>query len=644
MNDDKFNQRDTLLTPVWFERNRSLCNPKRIDILQKKPCLGINIENDTTETGFNKIEERNEREQKNDGKCQLEDEVENFKKQIRILHDELVLKQSDLDKLHVYVGTQVTPQVRDLEDESTKEWKKQLESQIEKLQKERDKLLNSQTQFKIRINAMENIISLQQRWQMKNCEEKEANKCNAETLLTRWRHKVYALLVQQKTTDIIHKEELAKNNFQIKSLQDEKETCFHESKLLLSSLENRTAEVNLEKLKVQNLEDKLYHVLQKERELQQLQTKHEGALSRIESSFRSFFSEMTCHEKSFVSSLKMLKELDTRLTFAVSRLDLLKELSIQLQMADKKTCQQSNLNENKSDKEMSDNDPLPFNILEEELHHLRQEQEVLLKRLRADRQKWQEMYTMQEENTKETVKALRERLEETEVQLLEERKKKARLMEEQSKYKTEAEEAKCTIQQLANELESKKENNAIAFNNQQIKHQNQIIELETKLEEARREQVKAIIAQQHAERETNIIKHELEEKLTGFKESSQSEMIQLKNRLQSLEREKNVLTAVIHHYGLTDQFKSARKSPLPLKTTSLDMSQPSKNLSSGIVGKKKPEENIQTFHHPDLQLIKDTTKKPVDKEGVDEIKDMLKELSSTIKNISEDGIDVSTQQ
>ncbi|XP_066294532.1 coiled-coil alpha-helical rod protein 1-like [Branchiostoma lanceolatum] len=190
--------------------------------------------------------------------AELEDQIyrsalerEELQEKVRTTADELQSSRSLVSQLKVHLEQMET------ERQAAEQWKqergdklqriKDLELQVENLQST-EQLLN------VRLASFTDILSIQEADITKSKSDGSDLNKRMNSLLTRWREKVYALMVQLMSQEIVHKKDIANYNQKIADLEDQLNSITSHSEVLSHMLADRTAELQMERTRVQTLQ------------------------------------------------------------------------------------------------------------------------------------------------------------------------------------------------------------------------------------------------------------------------------------------------------------------------------------------------------------------------------------------------------
>nr|XP_033772181.1 coiled-coil alpha-helical rod protein 1 [Geotrypetes seraphini]XP_033772182.1 coiled-coil alpha-helical rod protein 1 [Geotrypetes seraphini]XP_033772183.1 coiled-coil alpha-helical rod protein 1 [Geotrypetes seraphini]XP_033772184.1 coiled-coil alpha-helical rod protein 1 [Geotrypetes seraphini] len=507
-------------------------------------------------------------------------EREVLTEQLRGANTELDSQKSLVQQLRTYVG-QLVP-----DDTRVEEWrqeKEQLIATVQQLEREREVLKTSMELLNIRLSSLTDILSIQEEELAKKAKPESMDMDSERTcaLLTRWRQKVFALMVQLKSQEIQHCDDERQIRMKVLELEEELETRNQRQAVLLHSLQDRTAELDMERVSHKVSKDELSHAQDVVMRLQQQTDKAEEMGHQLNSVVKSFHQIVVGQESVMKAAASRLQALGQRITFASKRID-----TIQGLVARKSALARLQLEERTKDVAAAEGDSCgpSYEDLHAEVELLHQErdslsaelkrsaqiiekkigearkkfevelderqasmrhlQEVLEEEARLQRLLAQEQCAVLKEK-EEIEEDLKEQLRTSEQDLRESREHAEALREDLSQQQEQYEQA---LQQKVTEVEAQM--------------QEQLTEMEKRLQEARREHTKAVVALRQVERQTTREKERTQELLKVQEAAQQQEIQRLSKKLQDLERDRNLLMATLRQEGLLKQYKETRKAVL----------------------------------------------------------------------------------
>ncbi|XP_066472390.1 coiled-coil alpha-helical rod protein 1 isoform X3 [Tiliqua scincoides] len=431
-----------------------------------------------------------------------------------------------------------------------------------------------------------------------------------QCLLTRWREKVFSLLVQLKSQELSHMELI--NLLQRKGKEQEDELECREQKvaLLLHNLEDKTAEVNMEKVKNKTLQAEVLRLKELAQNLQQKVEAGKNALQGLGGFVNRLHQQLVGQEETWKAALSRLIGLGNRIAFAAKRVDTIQGLVCQ------KVALAKLQQEEKSTPAILDQEGIhpPYENLQAELEMLHEERDWLSMELKRGAQLIEKKVAEVKESAESELKEMREI-----IQSLQEVLESKTVMEQALRQQQEAMEKQLetaqgdlqrseeTVQSLRQELGQLREEYEKAMQEKvtevETKLHRDLSKMEKSLSEAQREHTKAVVALRQTERQAARDKAHCEE-LAKLQESAmQQETARLEGRLRELERDKNLLMATLRQEGLLSQYRQNRLAAIqaPVESSEkADTKPPSKEsllsvlddlqvLSAAILGEEEEE-------------------------------------------------------
>uniref|UniRef100_F7FDU9 Coiled-coil alpha-helical rod protein 1 n=1 Tax=Monodelphis domestica TaxID=13616 RepID=F7FDU9_MONDO len=411
-------------------------------------------------------------------------------------HAELETQMALVEQLRRYIGDQFPSENKNLIWEQER---KQLLETVQHLQEDRDTLCATLELLQVRVQSLQDILALQeeelgQKVQPTDpLQSEEAKK--AQAMLSRWREKVFALMVQLKAQELEHTQHTQKLKGKVAELEGEVASRNQESAILHRSLQDKAAEAGVEKANSKMLQGELIRA-QDARLWQQQQTKvaeeHVKLVAHAVNSSPAPLSEEMGLE------LQQLKEERKRL-----------------------------------DEELQ----LSARLIQQEVGRAREQGEAERIRLNEEaRQLEQELQKTQES------------LAEVGIQL-----QAARMSQKES-----TEEAACLRRELTQQQEAYGRALQDKVAEVETRLREQLSEMERRLNEARREHAKAVVSLRQAQRQAVRDKERNQELGRLQEEAQREEGVRLRQRLQELERDKNLMLATLKQEGLLSQYKQQR--------------------------------------------------------------------------------------
>ncbi|XP_053903900.1 coiled-coil alpha-helical rod protein 1 [Malaclemys terrapin pileata] len=487
---------------------------------------------------------------------QLEQELEargrerqSLQEQLSTAQAELASQQALLQQLRTYVGEQgsgLGPE------------RQQLLGQVQRLEGERDALRTTAELLQLRLASLSDILALQElELTRKPCDPLQPEPAQkSQSLLSRWREKVFALMVQLRSQELGHVDATNLLQRKVSELQGEVESRDQKVALLLHSLQDKTAEADMERVNSETLRAELSHREDSGQRLQRRAEAAEGALRGLVEIVRRLHQQVGGQEAELKAAASNLAGLGNRVTFAAKRVDTIQGLvSRKVALARLQRDEQPKATG-------SENDGPSHEALRAELALLHQERDHLVAELKKGAQILEQQVAEAREKAElelqEATRSLQGALEQKEAAERERRQQQGQLEGAQRELRESLEEAEGLRRELAGLRPEYERALQEKVTEVETRLRQDLSELEQRLSEARREQTKAVVALRQAERQAARDRARSQELARLQEEAKREETGRLGTRLQALERDKNLLMATLRQEGLLAQYKRNR--------------------------------------------------------------------------------------
>ncbi|XP_044113011.1 coiled-coil alpha-helical rod protein 1 isoform X4 [Neovison vison] len=505
------------------------------------------------EKSLSSLETRRAGEAKELAVAQREAEV--LQKQLSKAQEDLEAQVTLVENLRRYVGEQVPPEVH----RQTWELERQdLLETVQHLQEDRDGLHTTAELLQVRVQSLMHILTIQEEELSRKVQPSDSlepeftRKC--QSLLKRWREKVFALMVQLKAQELEHRGCVEQLKGQVAELQDQAVAQSQEQAILQRSLQDKAAEVEVERMGAKALQLELNRAQEAQRRRQQHAATAEEQLKLVANSVSSFQTWLQSTMAEVERATTQLPCLSSRVSYAVRRVH-----TIQGLMARKLALAQL--------RQESCPPLLPVTDVSLELEQLREERN----RLDAELQLSAHIIQKEVGRAREQGEAERQQLSEVAQQLEQELQRTQeslaslglQLEAARQGQKESTEEAASLRQELTQQQEIYGQALQEKVAEVETRLREQLLETERRLNEARREHGKAVVSLRQMQRKATREKERNQELRRLQDEARKEEGLRLTQRLQELERDKNFmlqrLLAVFP--SLLDKGKSAESSP-----------------------------------------------------------------------------------
>nr|XP_020829808.1 LOW QUALITY PROTEIN: coiled-coil alpha-helical rod protein 1 [Phascolarctos cinereus] len=480
----------------------------------------------------------------------VQKEAKMLREELSKAHAELKTQVALVEQLRRYVGDQIPPENK---NQTWEQERKQLLEKIQHLQEDRDALCATLELLQVRVQSLQDILALQEeelgrKVQPTNPLESDAAK-KAQALLSRWREKVFALMVQLKGQELEHSQHAQKLKGKVAELEGEVVSWGQESAILHQSLQDKTAEVEVERINSKVLQGELTRA-QEAGLWQQQQTKkaeeHMKLVANAVSSSQNWLQDRVAKVEEAVAQLPSL---NSRLGYASRQVR-----TVQGLMARKIALAQLQ-QEQSLPPPLSEEMRLELQQLREERDHLEKELQLSAHLIQQEVGRARAQGEEERIRLSEGVRQLEQELQKTQESLAEVgvQLKAARVSQKES-----TEEAACLRRELTQQQETYGRDLQKKVAEVESRLRDQLSELERRLNEARKEHSKAVVSLRQAQRQAARDKERSQELGRLQEEAQREEGFRLQQRLQELERDKNLMLATLKQEGLLSQYKQRR--------------------------------------------------------------------------------------
>ncbi|XP_046958172.1 coiled-coil alpha-helical rod protein 1 isoform X1 [Lynx rufus] len=500
------------------------------------------------EKSLNSLETRRAGEAKELAVAQKEAEL--LQKQLSKAQEDLEAQVTLVENLRRYVGEQVPPEVQSQTWESERQ---ELLETVQHLQEDRDGLHNTMELLQVRVQSLMHILAMQEEELARKVQPSDSlepeftRKC--QSLLKRWRDKVFALMVQLKAQELEHRGCVEQLKGQVAELQERVVAQSKEQAILQRSLQDKAAEVEVERMGAKALQIELNRAQEAQRRRQQHTATAEEQLKLVANSVSSFQTWLQSTVADMERATTRLPSLSSRVSYAVRRVHTIRGLmarKLALVQLRQESCPQPPLatdvsleleqlreERNRLDTELQ----LSAHIIQREVGQAREQGE-------AERQQLSKVAQQLEQELQRT----QESLASVGLQL-----EAARQGQQES-----TQEAASLRQELTQQQEIYGQALQEKVAEVETRLREQLLETERRLNEARREHGKAVVSLRQMQRKATREKERNQELRRLQDEARKEEGLRLTQRLQELERDKNLMLATLQQEGLLSRYKQQR--------------------------------------------------------------------------------------
>ncbi|XP_034060152.1 coiled-coil alpha-helical rod protein 1 isoform X2 [Gymnodraco acuticeps] len=430
---------------------------------------------------------------------------------------------------------------------SEKEEKQQLNEAVERLKKEKAALQKTTELLTVRFNSVSEILALQEEKMAKKIMTDPLMKNGSEGLqvLQLWREKVFKLCVQLRTKDIELRGEKDTILSNVGFMEQQVQQKQHRANVLQHSLDDRIAELDLERMEKETLKQDLAKEQKENSHLKSRSQKEEAELKILTKAVHRFSLAFECKVAEVDAAQARLSTFTQRLTFAKRRVETIQGL-IMRKVALQKVQQASKQTEEAADSTTDLQTEL--SLVCEERDKLTQELKrtpELIERALADLKEQYESRLRQQQQALELSRA--------EVRQAVAGREEA----EQSLQQIQAqlEESKVNLEKLGAELLSQQEHSECALQERVSEVEDRcaekLREIELQVNTARREHTKAVMTLRQFEREASRKQDEMRETQQHTKRKVQNK------QLKETEMDRKRLLDTVTGRGLTREYTRA---------------------------------------------------------------------------------------
>ena len=432
--------------------------------------------------------------------------------------------------------------------------------------------------FKIRLNSLNEILSLQEaQLEQTNDLTRQQKKQN---LLSKWRSKVFDLLVKYKSIELLCKQERSTLNVTIKDLNDRLEHQSNQNRIYETLLDDKKTQLYSTLQDNNKLNDSFNKIRQ---ENEQFRVSNEKNLQKT-LDLKKFLDNMSNNynkiEDCFKSATKKLVSLEQRIEYAHGRLNMVKvlqthkethykdELKRLMNMSENlssiHSLETNNfLNENKAEKISTQHSSTQIvantgdhenQLLKQELDKVLNERNMLTHKLQTDMSVMNERLSKIKEEYEYLIENLNNKVKNREDELDKREREMSKLKMDFQEKENMLNSLTTKYEKLTEQFELFKTQLELDLNKQFKMKEDSFLEklskMESSLNEARREQAKAIVMMRQMER-GNVRDKERMEKLNKDSEYFyKSNLDRLQMKIISLEKERNLLMNTIKQSGV----------------------------------------------------------------------------------------------
>ncbi|WAR08670.1 CCHCR-like protein [Mya arenaria] len=528
-------------------------------------------------------------------------------------------------------------------------WKEQTQGEIEKLKQENAKLREAQSQLEakekerksfaqayesqveklqssvqllnIRLNSTNEILKLQEK------DIKGDNKKSESLLLTRWREKVFALMVQQKSTDIVRQNDENNWNSKLKDLEGQLSSAKNRIEQLGHSLQDKEAQLNMQTTHAQQLQGELCGAQQIALCLDdhvQENVNNASLLQQFAASIGSKFDENMEAMTTCMSTLKSYGLFARR------------EAMVRLQN-ERGDVPEKDITESVVHQESYQNRE-ECAVLRGELERVTRERDSLSAQIKKDCNTWDSKIANIRAEVADEVETLEQTKTDLESIVQDKNRKLTELSDQLECCQSDLDFANQSIEELKATLAKQEMNMNEALEEQKKEVEghmsDRLADLDRQLNDAKREHTKAVVSLRQLERQSGRERDRAKEQLATMEEHYTRQIALLTDRLRATESERNLMMATLRQEGLIGKLKSDRLEPV---RTDWSITEPVQEHTESEVGERA------VFSHSEMGKMGEAidvfqTRPDQDSESTEEnITSVLDDLKSLTDAVLKDG-------
>ncbi|XDV21086.1 hypothetical protein PO909_026263 [Leuciscus waleckii] len=491
-------------------------------------------------------------------------ERDELKTQLSVLNSSLLEQSECVQKLRTYIGSNITERKEDEE----------LRRQIQLLEKEKEALSLSVQLLNVRVNASSDILSIQEKELGEQVQTDPLySGSKAGQMLSVWRQKVFMLLVKLQTRDLqLHTEKSQLHNM-VSSLQQEVECLQSQNSVLQHHLEDKTAQLELQHVQAQGIQQQLDGALQENAQLKEHNKSTEGSLNDISGTAHRVMSAIEMKAGQMEAVQSSVSQLNQRLAFAAKRLDTVHGLLLRKE-ALWRTKKATRSPEPAVSESFIKSLQAEVALLSADRDKLTQELKRTPDLIQASLSELQQQRERELSHLREALSRSRAELEASEIMRMETR---GQCEEHEGTIGELRAEAQRLQQQCDSVLQKVSEAESVCAEKLRDK--------EAQLNTARREHTKAVVALRQVQRQVEREKEQMKEGERERTEHTLKQITHLQKQLKNKDKDCNLLLAVVQEQGLMNEYKRLRRSAI--QTT--DALKQKHNLQSECSNPPTPE-------------------------------------------------------
>nr|XP_046266739.1 coiled-coil alpha-helical rod protein 1 [Scatophagus argus] len=502
-------------------------------------------------------------------------------------------QSATLHSLRNYIG-QLAPE---------KGEKERLNDTVERLNKEKAALQMTAELLTVRLNSVNEILTLQEEKMLKKTSTDPLVKNGSEGLqvLQLWREKVFKLCVQLRSKDIELRGEKDKLLSKVRSMEQQLEQEQHQASVLQHTLDDRIAQLHLERVEKETLKQDLVQAHKENSQLKSQNQKAEAQLKTLTEAVHRFSLAFEDKVAEVDAAQTRLNTLTQRLSFARGRVETIQGL-VMRRAALHRVHQASKQAEQVADS---------ITNLQTELSLVREERDKLTQELKRTPELIDKTLADLKEQYESKLRQQQQKLEQSLMEVRQAVVGREEAEQSLQQIQAQLDESNVNLEKVRSELLRQQEHSEHALQERMSEIEDRcaekLREMEVQVNTAKREHTKAVMTLRHFEREAARKQDEMREHL-GHGHTKRD--VQNKQPME-MEKHKNLQLATVAEKGLMSEYTSTHTQV----------------LQNPAVPREKPSE--RSCHvGPRVQLTAD--------ERLLSVLEELHSLSAAVVNSSED--------
>lgn len=505
---------------------------------------------------------------------ELSAERDGLKEQLSQMGTAFENQSATLQSLRNYIG-QLTPE-RGLEEKLTET--------IQTLNREKEALQVTTELLTVRLNSVNDILALQEEEMTLSDPLLKAGP-KATRVLRSWREKVFMLLVQLRSKDIELRGEKDTLLSTISSLEQEVKKEKYQSSVFQHSLQDRTAELELERVAREAMEQDVDTTKRENTELKSWSQEAEAGLRTMTEDAQRFSQAFEAKMSEVETVQTRLNSFGQRLTFAKRRVDTIQGLMMRKEAL--RRVQQATKAANPVSERAA------VTELQAELASACEERDKLRQELKRTPELIESALADVREQFDSEVRQLRQAAERSRGEAQEAQAAREEAQQRLQEAHTQLEESNLNLEQLHAQLISQQEASDRALRERVSETEDhcaqQLRVMESQLNTARREHTKAVVALRQFERQAEREREQEREAQCLQSEHTKREILDLQKLLQEKDKDRNLLLATVRERGLMSEYKAARTTALQTSVALKEQQQRPSRKSNTLRAKDQPQ-------------------------------------------------------